>query len=203
MVAPLVALASLAIVIGFLVNPLFDIGPIKKHSFATFVTERNVAVFTGGHGEAADEGHGESSHLPDAVEAGAAPEFSLPVAVVSTALAVGGILLAYSMYITGSISPTAMGRRLPTVHNLLYRKYYVDELYEDRLVIRVFYARAVRFLSWFDVAWIDNVNVQLSKLTANVGRGLANVQTGQTQTYAAIMAIGVVVALLALLVWGN
>jgi NADH-quinone oxidoreductase subunit L len=211
MVAPLVVLASLAIVIGFLVNPLFDIGPIKKHAFATFVTERNVAVFTGGHGEVADAGHGgavddshgEPSHMPDAVEAGAAPEFSLPVAVVSTVLAVGGILLAYSMYITGSISPTAMGRRLPTVHNLLYRKYYVDELYEDRLVIRVFYARVVRFLSWFDVAWVDNVNVQLSKLTANVGRGLANVQTGQMQTYAAIMAIGVVVALVALLVWGN
>ncbi len=204
MVAPLVVLASLAIVIGFLVNPLFDLGPIKKHSFATFVTERNVNVFTGGHGEeAVDDGHAETSHLPDAVEAGAAPEFSLPTAVISTVLAVGGILLAYSMYITGSVSPAAMGRRLPTVHKLLFRKYYFDELYEDRLVIRVFYARVVRFFAWFDVSWIDNVNVQLSKLTANVGRGLANVQSGQTQTYAAIMAIGVVAALLALLVWGN
>ena len=210
MVAPLVVLASLAIVIGFLVNPLFDIGPIKKHAFATFVTERNINVFTGGHGEAVDDGHGaadeshsHTSYLPDAIEAGAAPEFSLPVAVVSTVLAAGGILLAYFMYITGSVSPAAMGRRFPAVHRFLYRKYYVDELYEEQLVIRVFYKRVVRFLSWFDVAWIDNVNVQLSKLTANVGRGLANVQNGQAQTYAAIMVIGVVVALLALLVWGN
>ena len=63
--------------------------------------------------------------------------------------------------------------------------------------------RVARFLAWFDINWIDNVNVQVSKLTANVGRGLANVQNGQTQTYAAIMAIGFVVVLFALLVWGN
>ncbi|MDA0232507.1 MAG: hypothetical protein O3C69_03375 [Chloroflexi bacterium] len=82
-------------------------------------------------------------------------------------------------------------------------KYYFDELYEDRIVVRGFYNRLARSLAWFDTAWIDNVNVQLAKLTANVGRGLANVQNGQAQAYAAVMAIGFVVVLFAFLVWGS
>ncbi len=200
MVAPLVVLAALAIAVGYLVNPLSDVGPVNKHAFATFVTERNENVFK--H-EAAGEDHADESHLPDAVHAGAEPEFSIPIAAISSVLAAGGILLAYAMYITGAVSPVAMGRRFSAVYRVLLRKYYIDELYEDRITVQGFYRRVARFLAWFDINWIDNVNVQVSKLTANVGRGLANVQNGQTQTYAAIMAIGFVVVLFALLVWGN
>jgi NADH-quinone oxidoreductase subunit L len=202
MVAPLVVLAALAIGVGYLVNPLTDIGPIKKHAFATFVTERNENVFTVVH-EGDDTSHAEDSHLPDAIHAGAEPEFNVPVAAISSVLAVGGILLAYAMYITGAVSPEAMGRRFKSIYTVLYRKYYFDELYEDRIVIRGFYNRIARAIAWFDIGLIDNVNVQLSKLTSNVGRGLANVQNGQTQAYAAVMAIGFVIVLFAFLVWGS
>lgn len=202
MVAPLIVLATLAVVVGFLVNPLFDVGPINKHAFATFVTERNEIVFSvDQHGDV--PAGAEESHLPDAVHAGAEPEFNIPVAAVSSVMAAGGILLAYAMYITGAVSPVAMGRRFSATYSLLLGKYYFDELYEDRIVVRGFYNRLARSLAWFDTAWIDNVNVQLAKLTANVGRGLANVQNGQTQAYAAVMAIGFVVVLFAFLVWGS
>lgn len=200
MVGPLVILASLAIAIGFLVNPLSDVGPINKHAFATFVVERNENVFS--H-EAEGDDHGDESHLPSAVHSGAEPHFSVPIAAISSVVAAGGILLAYAMYITGAISPVAMGRRFSSVYKVLLRKYYFDELYEDRITVQGFYGRLARFLAWFDTTWIDNVNVQISKMTANVGRGLANVQNGQTQTYAAVMAIGFVVVLFAFLVWGN
>ena len=202
MVAPLIVLATLAVVAGFLVNPLFDVGPINKHAFATFVTERNESVFSvDQHGDV--PAGAEESHLPDAVHAGAEPEFNIPVAAVSSVMAAGGILLAYAMYITGAVSPVAMGRRLSAIYSVLLGKYYFDELYEDRIVVRGFYNRLARSLAWFDTAWIDNVNVQLAKLTANVGRGLANVQNGQAQAYAAVMAIGFVVVLFAFLVWGS
>jgi NADH-quinone oxidoreductase subunit L len=196
MVAPLVVLAALAIGVGYLVSPLTDIGPINKHAFPTFVTERNEMVFSVEHGE------GES-HLPDAVIAGAEPEFNIPIAVISSMLAGGGILLAYSMYITGTVSSAAMGRRFSATYTVLVRKYYFDELYEDRIVVRGFYNRLARAFAWFDITLIDNVNVQLSKLTSNVGRGLSNVQSGQTQVYAAVMAIGFVVVLFGFLVWGS
>lgn len=200
MVGPLVILASLAIAIGFLVNPISDVGPINKHAFSTFVVERNENVFS--H-EAEGDDHGDESHLPGAAHSGGEPEFSVPIAAISSVLAAGGILLAYAMYITGAISPVAMGSRFSSIYRVLLRKYYFDELYEDRITIQGFYGRVARFLAWFDTTWIDNVNVQVSKLTANVGRGLANVQNGQTQTYAAVMAIGFVVVLFAFLVWGN
>ena len=187
MVAPLVVLAAFALVIGFLVNPLTDTAGIDKHAFASFVVESNEDVFPT---------PGEAEH------AGSAPEFNLVVAVVSSLLAASGIVLAYAMYITGRVSPEAMGRRFSNLYRILINKYYIDELYEDRLVTRLFYRRVARSLASFDMAWIDNINIQLSKMTANVGRGLANVQNGQTQVYAAVMAIGVVVVLFALLVWG-
>ncbi len=207
MVAPLVVLAALAIAVGFLVNPLPDLGPIKKHAFATFVTERNVNVFSHGEGHGAEgqeaDGHSEASLLPDAVHAGSDPKFSIPIATISSILAAGGILLAYAMYISGAVSPAAMGRRFKPVYTVLLRKFYFDELYEDRLTVKAFYQRVAKFLAWFDITWIDNLNVQLSKLTGNFGRGLANVQNGQTQAYAAVMAIGFVIVLFALLVWGS
>ena len=200
MVAPLVVLAALAIGVGYLVSPLSDTGPINKHAFATFVTERNENVFSVEH--AGDEGAGaEENHLPDAIHAGAEPEFNIPIAVISTVMAAGGIFLAYSMYLTGSVSPAAMG--FSTTYSVLFHRYYIDELYEDRIVVRGFYNRLARGFAWFDIAWIDNLNVQLSKLTSNVGRGLANVQNGQTQAYAAVMAIGFVIVLFAFLAWGN
>ena len=209
MVAPLVVLAALAIGVGFLVNPLPDLGPIKKHAFATFVTERNVNVFQGGHHGPEDDGASENDHaevesfLPDAVHAGSDPKFSIPIATISSVLAAGGILLAYAMYISGAVSPAAMGRRFSGIYKVLLDKYYFDELYEDRITIKGFYAQLAKFLAWFDTTLIDNVNIQLSKLTSNVGRGLANVQNGQTQAYAAVMAIGFVVVLFAFLVWGS
>lgn len=202
MVAPLVILAALAIGVGYLVSPLSDTGPINKHAFATFVTERNENVFTVEHaGEESSDT--DESHLPDAIHAGAEPEFNIPIAVISTVMAAGGIFLAYAMYITGAVSPSAIGRNFQVVHSVLFRKYYFDELYDDRIVVRGFYNRIARGFAWFDIAWIDNVNVQLSKFTSNVGRGLANVQSGQTQTYAAVMAIGFVIVLFGFLVWGN
>ena len=202
MVAPLVILAALAIGVGYLVSPLSDTGPINKHAFATFVTERNGNVFSVEH--AGEESSGaEESHLPDAIHAGAEPEFNIPIAVISTVMAAGGIFLAYAMYITGAVSPDAIGRNFRAVYSVLLRKYYIDELYEDRIVVRGFYNRMARGFAWFDIAWIDNVNVQLSKLTSNVGRGMANIQNGQTQTYAAVMAIGFVIVLFAFLLWGN
>jgi NADH-quinone oxidoreductase subunit L len=198
MVSPLVVLATLAIFVGFLVNPVTDVGPIDKHAFATFVVERNENVFSVEH----EAGSGEASHLPDAEHAGAEPKFSFPIAIISSALAVAGIGLAYMMYLSKAISPESVGNAFKPVQTLLTRKFYFDELYEDRIVRQAFYDRLARLLAWFDIALIDNVNVQLSKLTSTIGRGLANVQNGQAQTYAAVMAVGFVAALFAFLVWG-
>ena len=185
MIAPIVVMAIMAVGAGLFTNPPVDVGINSKHGLGEFLTH-NEAVF---HSEAAAE------------HAGAEPHFNWAVAVASTALALVGIALASAMYAVGWISPTAVGRRLSIVHRVLFRKYYVDELYEDHFVKGVFYRGLVRSAGWIDRNWMDNVNVQLSMWTGRFGRGLAQAQNGQTQTYVLVMALGAVVAVAAIFIW--
>ena len=187
MIGPVALLAALAIVIGFFSNPTVDVGPIDKHSFAHFVTVENEAVFPTEHA---------------AVEAGSEPEFNFVIAGATTVLALAGVGLAYLMYLRGSISPASVGARLQPIYRLIFRKYYVDELYEDQLVRRGFYRYLTDGVRWFDEHWIDNANVHLYTWVSRIGKSGALVQNGQTQTYAVGMVIGVIVIVAGFLLWG-
>ena len=187
MIGPVALLAALAVVIGFFSNPTVDVGPIDKHSFAHFVTVENEAVFPTEHA---------------AVEAGSEPEFNFVIAGASTVLALAGVGLAYLMYLRGSISPASVGARLQPIYRLIFRKYYVDELYEDQLVRRGFYRYLTDGVRWFDEHWIDNANVHLYTWVNRIGKSGALVQNGQTQTYAVGMVIGVIVIVAGFLLWG-
>ena len=187
MIGPVALLAALAIVIGFFSNPTVDVGPIDKHSFAHFMTVENEAVFPTEHA---------------AVEAGSEPEFNFVIAGASTVLALAGVGLAYLMYLRGSISPASVGARLQPIYRLIFRKYYVDELYEDQLVRRGFYRYLTDGVRWFDEHWIDNANVHLYTWVSRIGKSGALVQNGQTQTYAVGMVIGVIVIVAGFLLWG-
>ncbi len=186
MVGPIMLLAVLAIGIGFFSNPLVDVGGIDKHAFAHYVTHNHDVFPTA---EAAKH-------------AGSSPEFNVMVAAISTVLAVAGIGLAYLMYIKGSISPTAMGARFQPIYNLMFRKYYFDEMYENVVVRKGFYKYVADALRWFDEHWIDNGNVHLSNWVSRIGKSGALIQNGQTQTYAVGMVIGVVAVVAAFLLWG-
>ena len=187
MVGPITLLAVLAIFIGFLSNPVVEVGGIDKHAFAHFMTVENDEVFP------TDEA---------AEHAGAAPEFNFMVAGISTVLTIVGIGLAYLMYIKGLISPTAMGARFQPIYTLMFRKYYFDELYEDVFVRKGFYKYVADALRWFDEHWVDNANVHLSNWISRIGKSGALIQNGQTQTYAVGMVIGVVAVVAAFLLWG-
>jgi NADH-quinone oxidoreductase subunit L len=80
---------------------------------------------------------------------------NLILMLVSTIVAVSGIYLAYLMYYKRSISPEAMAQRFKPIYNLLYHKYYVDELY-DYVIIKPAHALA-RFLWGFDAGIVDGL----------------------------------------------
>jgi NADH-quinone oxidoreductase subunit L len=87
--------------------------------------------------------HGEPYH----------PHASWWLMIVSTIVALSGIGLAYLMYYKKSISAEAMGQRFKPIYDLLYNKYYFDELY-DLILIRPI--MAISRMSWkFDAAIID------------------------------------------------
>ena len=192
MIGPVTLLAAISIFIGFFSNPVVDVGSIDKHAFAHFVTVENEDVFPVDE----DGGHKAADH------AGAAPKFNFAVAGISSLLALSGIALAYAMYIKSSISPSSIGARFRPIYNLMFRKYYFDELYENLIVSKGFYKYLADALRWFDEHWIDNANIHLSNWVSRIGKSGVLIQNGQTQTYAVGMVIGVIAIAAGFLLWG-
>ena len=192
MIGPVTLLAILSIFIGFFSNPVVEVASIDKHAFAHFVTVENEAVFP------VDEygDHKAAKH------AGAEPKFNFVVAAISSLLALIGITLAYAMYIKSWILPSSIGARFRPLYNLMFRKYYFDELYENIVVAKGFYKYLADGLRWFDEHWVDNVNIHLSNWVARIGKSGVLIQNGQTQTYAVGMVIGVVAIAAGFLLWG-
>ncbi len=192
MIGPVTLLAILSIFIGFFSNPVVEVASIDKHAFAHFVTVENEAVFP------VDENgdHKAAKH------AGSEPKFNFVVAAISSLLALLGITFAYAMYIKSWILPSSIGARFRPLYNLMLRKYYFDELYENIVVAKGFYKYLADGLRWFDEHWVDNVNIHLSNWVARIGKSGVLIQNGQTQTYAVGMVIGVVAIAAGFLLWG-
>ena len=174
MVLPLVLLGLATLAVGWLANPLTDLRVVPLHWFAEFV---NI----GPAHESLSDGHV------------AVKDFSRGLALVTSLLAVGGIVLAYLMHVLRSRGRmVGLGPAEP-LHRALVRKYYVDELYEGLITRRLFYGRFALSLDWLDKNLVDGVVRTLDRLGRNVGRAIAQVQTGQLQGYGTVISVGVLV----------
>ncbi len=118
---------------------------------------------------------------------------------LSVLAALGGLAVAWQMYVRGAADVSKVGHPQNAVHRVLLHKYYVDELY-DWLFVR----STVRVAQWcaqaFDLGVIDAAVNGIAELVARLAAGLRRVQTGFVMNYALTMLIGVV-ALLGLLLW--
>ena len=165
---PLIILAVPAVVAGFLANSIFDLGIIPAHWMTHFL-DYNPFV------------HVEST------------TFNIAIAGLSTVMALLGIGLAYLMYIARAISPEGMGRAFRPIHTLLYRKYFMDELYEDVIVRGVFYKGIAYALDWVDKSVVDKIANFCGWLGANTGTAIRQVQTGQLQAYGMGISVGILI----------
>ena len=169
MVWPLGILGVAAVLAGFLANPLTGFAGIPAHWLTDFLGGGFVQVET--------------------------ESFDRILATVSSAVAATGIVLAYLMFSKRGPSFSWLESRVSAVHNLLLRKYYFDEVYEDLLVTRYFYAGLARSLDWIDRAVIDRAANMVGWLGANFGGALRQAQTGQVQGYGAAISVGIVLIL--------
>ena len=165
MVGPMGVLAVLAVVAGVLVSPIIGLGPIPKHWL--------VHDFL--HSEAGD--------------------FNIAIAAGSTVLALAGVLLAYLMYLGRQISAEKVGSVFRPLYVLFSRKYYFDELYEGVITVRLFYRGAALALDWADRSIVDGAVRLVDQFGRNVGRGIAQTQTGQVQGYGMAISVGVLAIL--------
>lgn len=136
--------------------------------------------------------------LPDFLSPmfGAHHEAETPFLVkyLPTVVGLGGIGLAYVMYVANPAMAENLSRSLSPLHNLLFNKYYIDELYDAVIV------RPIRGLSdWLWKVWdmivIDGtVNGAAYTMEAN-GFLLRLWQTGNVQNYALSFLIGAMMIL--------
>ena len=116
-----------------------------------------------------------------------------------------GIAVATVLYRRGATSAPSISGPLAPITNLLTRKYYMDELYENLFVGKILYGWMWRFLAWFDSdkGVVDRAVNTLGLVGRNVGKGIRVVENGQLQTSITVLSIGAVIIVAAYIAWGG
>lgn len=125
-------------------------------------------------------------------------EVDMFVAVLSLAVAVGGIALAYVMYGKPSTLPAKAAAAFGPLTRWSRHKFYFDEAYQACLVLPLWAAAQVsRFLDWF---LVDGGFIGLfSRLPFDLGKLVRPLQNGLVQFYALSMMLALAVLLWAVL----
>ncbi|HWO10235.1 MAG TPA: proton-conducting transporter membrane subunit, partial [Polyangiaceae bacterium] len=172
MTLPLVVLAALAAVGGFLNAAPLHITPLEhwlEPLFSTLVDEARL--------HNADPEHG----------------LMIPLLLPGVAAFLIGTGVAWVIYIRQSGAPAkSLAERFPALYQLLVDKWRIDELY-DELVVGSLEALAEASV-WVDRWVVDGIIARLTALLVTVwGHLLRLLQTGHAQAYAAMMVLGMVV----------
>jgi NADH-quinone oxidoreductase subunit L len=115
--------------------------------------------------------------------------------VVSSLIALAGILLAWLIYQKQVISAESLRQRFSGLYNILYHKYYIDEIYA--WLIAVFVDGGARVMEWFDLKIVNGAVDGLAFFTGWSGKMLRYTEDGQVQSYALYLVAGVFIILVA------
>jgi NADH-quinone oxidoreductase subunit L len=181
MLGPLVVLAVLSVIGGWIAAPAFWGGP---DYFANFLTP----VF-GGH-EAAD-----------AVGEAAAHQLELILAGVAFGTALLGLVVAYWMYLKRPEKADGLAKSLKPAYATLLNKYYVDELYAAVVVKPLMWISTNVLWKMADVAVIDGAVNGIAHETTALGDGVRHTQSGNTRSYAVWVVVGAIVIIAVIFFW--
>ncbi len=170
MLLPLVALAALAATAGFV----------------------NI---TGGLSDVLEGWLPEETH-----ELVAEGDFVLWISVVSVAVGLAGLWLAWLIYSLRAVRSEDVSRTLAPLQTLLDRKYYLDDLYEGVIVYRVILRGVAALTDAWDRYVVDGAVNGVAALTRFGSRQVRLAQAGQAQLYGAAIFIGVVAAIAGILI---
>ena len=111
---------------------------------------------------------------------------------LSVAYATLGVLVAYICYLVRPDIPGKVAAKFKGLYELLYNKYFVDEIYQAVFVEGTL-ALATFCYAFWDVVVIDGIVNGTGFVVRSVGGGLRKLQTGQVQGYALTILLGAVV----------
>ena len=176
MTLPLVILAILAAVGGFMGAPMFTGG---HHYLAEYL----APIFTYSR-----------RILPAAFSTEPDKNTELILMGLSVAAGLLGIILAYVQYVARAQRPAEDDAQRSTPESLVYHKYYIDELYNN-LFTRPIMALSSGLYRFVENGVINPVVGVFGRAVNGGGQLLRNVQTGAVETYLILMVIGIVLIL--------
>lgn len=121
-----------------------------------------------------------------------AMSFEIIMMVVSVLVAVVGIFLAYKMYIKQPELPDQVVSKVPGLYDLVYNKYYVDEVYEAT-VVEPIKNGSVFLWQEVDVKVIDGTVNGSAWIVNWFSTVIRKLETGYVQNYALGIVVGVAV----------
>src|SRR5919107_711099 len=118
-------------------------------------------------------------------------EFNLPLAALSVLVALGGIALAYALYVPKPERAAALARRFSGLYTFLDKGWYFDALY-DRVFVRPAMAigRATRE---FDRRALGGLVTGVGRGTGRLGERLRPLQSGGAQNYALLILVSMLI----------
>jgi NADH-quinone oxidoreductase subunit L len=188
MTVPLVVLAVLSVVGGWVGIPVVQGMNRIKDWLAPSLTSHLPAAAQAGHGAAAAGAHGAAAGAHHDVG------LELTLMAVSVAIALAGIFVAWLFYVKNPLLPRALGERLKGLYRTLLHKWYIDEVY-DAIVVRPLMALSNFLWRVWDVLVIDGIVNAVGSIVAGTGALLRLFQSGYVGTYAFFLVLGVLVLL--------
>jgi NADH-quinone oxidoreductase subunit L len=183
MTVPLTILAVLSVAGGWIGIPAVLGGSnLFEHWLAPVF---HPVAAAGAHGTAAEVAHG--------VAAGAHHSTTLEIGLMalSVAIALCGIGLAYFLYRVRTGKPAEIAKKWPTLYDVVYHKYYIDEFYEWAVIQRIVNV-STGLWQMFDALFIDGIVNGAADLVRAAGDRVRRLQGGVVGGYAFSLLAGAV-----------
>jgi len=115
---------------------------------------------------------------------------------VSVILVITAIYFSLKIFIREPAIAEKFSRKFKGLYNLLFNKYFVDEVYEAAVIKPIVKGSEKLLWKFTDAAIIDGIVNGTAKLVDTISGTVRKMQTGIAQFYAVIMMAGIALALL-------
>lgn len=139
-------------------------------------------------------------HAEAAVHAQHALSAEYTLMALSIAIALLGLLVAWSFYVKNPALPQRIKEKVWGGYRVLLNKYYVDEFY-GATIVKPFINLALLFWNFFDVTIIDGLANGSARFVGWASQIFRKFQTGYFRNYALGFSLGVIL-LLAFIIFG-
>lgn len=123
------------------------------------------------------------------------PVPDLTIMILSSVIALSGILLAWAIYYKKYLSASKIKNAFKPIYTILENKYYIDEIYQwffENIVLLI-----SKIFNWSDRNIVDGAAHGISAGFKGAGARLRFIQTGNMQNYALVLFVAVIL----LVIW--